>query len=38
MRRLVFFALVAAAGAGLGAAVVFGYEFVAAVLPHGGLY
>jgi len=38
MRRTLFFALAFAVGFGLGAAVVFNLAFLAAVVPHGGLY
>jgi hypothetical protein len=38
MRQVLFYLLVAAAGAAVTGGIVFGGEFVAAVIPHGGLF
>lgn len=38
MRRLIFYALVAAVGLGIGAGTVFTVLFLMAVIPHGGIF
>ncbi len=38
MRRFLFFVLLGMLGFGIGAVAVFQVAFVAAVIPHGGLY